>query len=264
MADTQKNSQLKTVDKAMRILEAFSHDRPEFKIGELSRELDIHKSIVSRLVGSLCRGRLLEQDPTTRKVRVGVGGFRLGSIFASRQNIVDKVLPFLGALAARIDQSAHLVVLDGVYGLVVATVESPSALRVITRVGEHRMLHATAGGKLFLAFSPPSLLDAIVAEPGLKRLTPTTITDVDALKTQLAETCETRLSWNNGESHSDVGGVAAPVLDEGGGIVAAIAAVFPNNVAGDAEKATFAAETLKISERISEMFRAAPPRRSGA
>ncbi|MEK9754138.1 MAG: IclR family transcriptional regulator C-terminal domain-containing protein, partial [Rhodospirillaceae bacterium] len=108
------------------------------------------------------------------------------------------------------------------------------------------------------------LLDAIVAEPGLKRLTPTTITDVDALKAQLAETCETRLSWNNGESHSDVGGVAAPVLDEGGGIVAAIAAVFPNNVAGDAEKATFAAETLKISERISEMFRAAPPRRSGA
>jgi IclR family KDG regulon transcriptional repressor len=255
MADPKPGSGLKTVEKAMRILESFSHARPELSVGELSQELGIHKSNVSRLVSSLCRGRLLEQDPVTRKVRVGVGAFRLGSIFASRQNVVQKLLPFLGTLTARIDQSAHAVVLDGALGLVVATVESPSALRVITRVGEHRFLHATAAGKLLLAFSPPALLEAIAVTPGLTKLTPTTITEMDALQKQLAEIRETRLSWNNGESHSGVGGVAAPVLDEGGNIVAAIAAVFPMNVAGEAEQQAFAKETLEISARISELFR---------
>jgi len=213
------------------------------------------------MVISLCHGRLLEQDPVTRKVRVGVGAFRLGSIFASRQNIVQQILPFLGTLAARIDQSAHAVVLDGRLGLVVATVESPSALRVITRVGEHRFLHATACGKLLLAFSRRPLLDAIVSDPGLVKLTPTTITDVEVLKTELAETRKTRISLNNGESHTGVGGIAAPVLDEGGNIVVAIAAVFPLNMASEAEKTEFAQQTLLVSDQISALFKSDGARR---
>ena len=48
-------SALKTVERAMRVLQAFSHDRPELSVGELSRELGIHKSIVSRLVAALRR-----------------------------------------------------------------------------------------------------------------------------------------------------------------------------------------------------------------
>lgn len=255
MAGNQDSSGLKTVEKAMRILQAFTHARPELSIGELSRELDIHKSIVSRLVNSLCRGQLLEQDPVTRKVRVGVGAFRLGSIFASRQNIVQKVTPFLGTLVARIGQSVHAMVLDGALGLVVATVESPSALRVIMRVGEHRYLHATAGGKLFLAFSPPWLLETIIVDPGLLKLTPTTITDVDVLRKELDAVRKSHISWNNGESHTGAGGVAAPVLDEGGNIVAAISAVYPLNVPSESEKNEIAEQTLLISERISALFR---------
>ena len=238
----------------MRILQVFTHDRSELSISELSRELNIHKSIVSRLVNSLCRGYLLEQDPVTRKVQVGVSAFRLGSIFAGRQKIIEKVLPYLGKLTASIDQSAHAVVLDGARTLVVATVESPSALRVITRVGEYRDLHATACGKLFLAFSSPSLLETIVADPGLVRLTPTTITDVDALKKELAEIRKTRVAWNNGESHVGIGGVAAPVLDDGGNVVVAITAVFPTHVLGESEKKLFAEQVLRTSERISALF----------
>ena len=140
MVQPKDRNSLKTVEKAVRILKEFSHERPEISISELSRDLDIHKSIVSRLVSTLCQSSLLQQDPDTRKIRIGVGAFRLGSIYASRQEIVRKTTPFLGTLVSRIGQSAHAMVLDGSNGLVVATVESPSALRVIMRVGEHRHL----------------------------------------------------------------------------------------------------------------------------
>jgi len=255
MADPKTGGGLKTVDKAIRILDAFSHTRPELSIGELSKELDIHKSIVSRLVSSLCQGRLLEQDPITRKVRVGVGAFRLGSVFANREHVVRRLLPFLGTLTARTDQSTHAMILDGALGLVAATVDSPNALRVITRVGEHRHLHATSAGKILLAFSPPPLLKAVAASPGLLGLTPQTITEVEVLERQLEEIQSSRLAWNIGESQPGVGGIAAPVLDDGGNIVAAIATVFPMNVAGETEQQAFAKETLVISERISELFR---------
>jgi len=256
MTEPKTGGGLKTVEKAMRILDVFSHTRPELSVGELSQELDIHKSIVSRLVSSLCQGRLLEQDPVTRKVRVGVGAFRLGSVFANQEHVVQRLLPFLGTLTSRTDQSTHAMVLDGALGLVVATVDSPNALRVITRVGEHRHLHATSAGKILLAFSPPPLLKAVAASPGLPGLTPDTITDVGVLEQQLEDIRASRLAWNIGESQPGVGGVAAPVLDEVGNIVAAIAAVFPINVAGEAEQQAFAKETLEISERISELFSA--------
>jgi DNA-binding IclR family transcriptional regulator len=248
-------SSLKTIDKAVRLLQAFSHERSELLIGDLSRELKLHKSVVSRIVSALRRGRLLEQDPATRRVRVGVGAFRLGSIFANRQNIVQTVTPFLGMLVARTSQSAHAMVLDGNRGFVIATVESPSALRVIMRVGEHRYLHATAGGKLFLAFSDESLLNAAAQDPGLVALTPATITDLKKLRAALQTVRRTHVSWNFGESHAGAGGVATPVLDDGGHIIAAISSVFPLNTVNDKQQRHIAKETLQISRRVSEHFR---------
>ncbi|MEX0407856.1 IclR family transcriptional regulator [Aquibium sp. LZ166] len=255
MALPVEKSSLKTVEKAVRILQEFSHDRPEISVSELSRALGIHKSIVSRLVSTLCRSSLLHQDPETRKIRIGVGAFRLGSIYASRQEIVRKATPFLATLVSRIGQSAHAMVLDGSNGLVVATVESPSALRVIMRVGEHRHLHSTASGKVFLAFSPPTLLESIVKEPGLVRHTPATITDPDVLRMELETVKATRIGWNNGENHAGAGGVAAPVLDDGGHVVTTLSVVYPLNVPTEAQKQEIAAQTLAVSEKLSEYFR---------
>jgi DNA-binding IclR family transcriptional regulator len=248
----------KTVDKAMQVLNAFTHERNELAIGELARELGMHKSVVSRLVSALRRWRILEQDPDTRLVRVGVGAFRLGSIFATRQNIVRVVTPYLGALVARTGHSAHAVLLDGNRGLVVATVESPHALRVIMRVGEHRPLHSTASGKVFLALGDPALLLAVEREHGLGRYTAGTITDPARLRAQLTRIRREGIAWNEGENHTGAGGVSAAVLDEGGNVVAAISSVFPLNVVDAAERAALGKETRLAARRASQAFAASP------
>ena len=248
-------STLKTVERAMRLLQAFSHDRAEFSVGELSRELGIHKSIVSRLVSALRRSRMLDQDPQTRRVCIGVGAFRLGSIFANRQSIVQRVTPFLGLLVARTGQSAHAAVLDGTLALVVASVESPSTLRVISRVGDHRCLHATATGKLFLAYSDPPLLEAAAQDPGLIALTRTTVTDLKKLRGELEQVRRSGVAWNQGESHAGTGGVAAPVLGEGGHIVAVISSMFPLNFINERQRRTIAAETVAVAKMVSDKFR---------
>lgn len=264
MPGSSDQSALKTVERAMRVLQAFSHDRPELSVGELSRELGIHKSIVSRLVSALKRPRLLDQDPLTRRVCIGVGAFRLGSIFANRQNIVQRVTPFLGMLVTRTGQSAHAAVLDGTMALVVASVESPSTLRVISRVGDHRYLHATATGKVFLAYSDLSLLEAAAQNPGLIALTRTTVTDMRKLYGELEQVRRSGVAWNRGESHAGTGGVAAPVLGDGGQIVAVISSMFPLNFIKERQRRTIAAETVAVAKMVSEKFRSPvfAPRRS--
>ena len=255
-------SALKTVERAMRVLQAFSHDRPELSVGELSRELGIHKSIVSRLVSALRRSRMLDQDPQTRRVCIGVGAFRLGSIFANRQSIVQRVTPFLGMLVTRTGQSAHAAVLDGTLALVVASVESQGTLRVISRVGDHRHLHATATGKLFLAYSDPSLLEAAAQDPGLIPLTRTSVTDLKKLRAELEQVRRSGVAWNHGESHAGTGGVAAPVLGDGEHIIAVISSMFPLNYINERERRTIAAETAAVATMVSEKFRSTAPTRS--
>ena len=259
MAHGQDASAHKTVDKAMRVLHAFSHERPEFSIGDLSRELSMHKSIVSRLVAALRKWRLLEQDPQSRRVRMGAGAFKLGSLFANRQNIVRTVTPYLGALAMRTGQSAHAMVLDGTRVLVIATAESPSALRVIMRVGEHRFLHATAAGKLFLALSEPALLAAVLNDPGLPRLTPGTVVLPGELHKAMKRIRRERISWNHGEHTPGAGAVAAPVADEAGHIVAAISVVFPLNVVDAAQRRIIARDTVAAAQEVTGAFRASRP-----
>ncbi len=262
MPTSNDQSALKTVERAMRVLQAFSHERPELSVGELSRELGIHKSVVSRLVSALRRSRMLDQDPDTRRVCVGVGAFRLGSIFSNRQSIVQRVTPFLGMLVARTGQSAHAAVLDGTVAIVVASVESPGTLRVISRVGDHRYLHATATGKVFLACSDASLLEAATEDPGLIALTRTTVTDLKKLRAELEQVRRSGVAWNRGESHAGTGGVAAPILGDGGHIVAVISSMFPLNYINERQRRTIAAETAAVAKTVSDKFRSAAPARS--
>ena len=185
MRETE-NSSRKTIDKALRVLTAFSTAEPELTVGELAERLHLHKSVISRVVSSLRDWRMLEKDPHTRKIRIGENAFRIGSLYALHDDLSRISKPRMEQLVAKTEQSSHVTVLDRQQILVVATVDSPKALRVIMRLGERRSLHSTAAGKLFLAMTK-GLLDAVLAKR-LEAYTPETITSAD----RTAQSCRSR------------------------------------------------------------------------
>jgi DNA-binding IclR family transcriptional regulator len=81
--------------------------------------------------------------------------------------------------------------------------------------------HATAMGKALLAFSPPEVVDAVIAQ-GLERYTPYTLTTPDRLRRALSVIRLTRVAlcrWEHELGHSTV---AVPVFAGGGTVVAAL------------------------------------------
>jgi len=258
MDRTDDGSPRKTVDKAMRILQAFSAERPELSVGELSERLGMHKSVVSRLAAALRDGGMLEKDARTQKLRVGEGAFRIGSLFSQRDNLVRIATPHMERLVAVTGQSSHLAILEGQRFLVVATVESPSALRVIMRLGERRPLHCTAAGKLFLANSA-KLLDAVLAEK-LEAFTPQTLTSPAKLRKAVAAIEAAGIAWNTGESSIGAGAVAAPVHDRTGRMVAVLSTVYPLSVVDGRVRIKVGEATQAAAEKVSaELGFAAPP-----
>lgn len=243
----------------MRILHAFSTEEPELSVSDLSRRLGIHKSIVSRTVASLRSWRLLEQDPDSKRVRIGPGAFQLGTLFVNREPLYRVALPQLGSLVSRTRHSAHIAVLDKPHLLVVASVESPQSLRVILRVGERRHLHATAAGKVLLAYSGPGLLDDVVASVGLPALTPETITSRAALEQQLLTIRRDGIAWNFEESTRGAGAVAAPIFSAEARIAAALCTVFPLSVVDKSELNEIGENVREAAHRTSMLIGGVPP-----
>jgi DNA-binding IclR family transcriptional regulator len=235
----------------MQILHAFSNTEPELAIGELSARLKMHKSIVSRLVTTLCEWRMLERDPMTKRVRLGVGVLQLGMQMANQNPLHRYALPLLGSLVERTRHTAHVSMRDRHEMLVVASVLSPDALRVTLQLGDRRPLHAAAAGKIFLAYLPDRTRELIIAETGLPALTGETITSRKELETHLATVRRNGLAWNNGESAIGVGGVAAPVFVADGSVIGAVSSVFPLNIVRTTDRTTLANHVRRTARELS-------------
>lgn len=231
------------------MLTAFSSTELELTIGELAERLRLHKSVVSRVVSSLRDWRMLEKDPHTQKLRIGENAFRIGSLYAPHDNLSRISQPYMKELVAKTEQSSHVSVLERQKILVVATVESPKALRVIMRLGECRALHSTAAGKLFLA-ADKDLLDAVLSKR-LEVYTPDTVTSAAELRKAVVRIRTDWLAWNSGESSVGAGAVAAPILDRSGKMVAALSTVYPLNVVDEHARPKIGRATAAAARAIS-------------
>jgi DNA-binding IclR family transcriptional regulator len=120
------------------------------------------------------------------------------------------------------------------------------------RLGEHRRLHSTAAGKLFLAHSEDLLARTLAR--GLDRFTADTLTAPAKLKAALRKVRSEKLAWNRGENSVGAGAVAAPVFDAGGQVTAALSTVFPLHVVDRPAGRRIAAATASAAQRISQQL----------
>ena len=252
MRKTTVTSERKTIDKAMRLLNEFKHDQLEIAVTELAEKLDMHKSVVSRLASSLRAWGMLEQNPVTGRLRIGSTAMRIGSLFQKRGALTETAMPLLADLVRKTQHSAHLSIPDGLRILVVATIESPSALRVIMRVGDIRDLHTTAAGKLFLAFSDPTFFDAAYTATGFKAVTKNTITDRNAMQDCLVKIRRNRYAMNSGENTVGAGAFAAPIMTKKDKPIAAVSTVFPIGAVETEELEQIRLHTIECAEVLSQ------------
>ena len=254
---------MKTVKRAIDVLQCFSHEEHELSVGDISRKLGVHKSIISRLVAALCAKRMLQQDPKTRKVSIGVGAFSLGALFIKRVPLEQYAAAHMSSLVERIQHSCHVAVLDGHRLLTITSGETRKTLRVILRTGEHRFLHATAGGKLLLALSP-GLLEEVAETTGFPAVTNKTITSITKLRKEIAGIRDTGIAWNFEESTRGAGACAAPIFDATGQIAGAISAVYPLSAVSKTEFTAIGNKVREAGRLISFSMGWRPESRRGA
>ncbi len=253
---------VQSLERAIAILNSFSMVQPERGVGELSRELQLHKSTVSRLMAALERGGLLDRDPDTQRYRLGIHILVLAAQVAGFLDLQEVARPFLKALSVEFRESVNLVVLDlpspgSGQSAQVVNVEQfvPLARQVkdIGRVGRRMSSHATAAGKVLLA----SLAAEIMPEAlptHLQAFTPATIVDRDHFLEELALVRQQGYALAREELEEGLNAVAAPIYDHSGHVVAAVSAAGPAYRVTPDTLSHLAERLVEVAAEISQLL----------
>lgn len=211
----------KTLLKGIGLIEALANsDRPR-GVTELARELKLNKSNIHRTLATLVASGYVRRDEDRGHYELTIRLWGLGSKVISRLNVKSVALPFMQRLAAKTRETVHLSVLDGLSVVYIDKIDSPEPVRAYSTVGGRSPAYCVATGKALLAFQPSPFLSSIPAAE-LQPHTDRTITRKHVLLKELERIRHTGYSVNRGEWRLSVRGVAAPLFDFRGCVVAAI------------------------------------------
>jgi DNA-binding IclR family transcriptional regulator len=221
-----RTSSVQSIERAISILKAFSMEKEELGVTELSHQLNLHKSTVSRLLTSLRREGLVEENMVTRKYRLGMALVTLGGLVLQRLDLTQAARPLMHELCSATQETVILAIKDGCEAVNVAQVPSPQIVKHIEWIGRRTPLHCTAVGKVLLAYAPAAEREAII-KAGLAGYTSRTLTGPDALCQELGWVREHGYAVGQEEFETGLNSVAAPVRDHTGDLVASISVSGP-------------------------------------
>ncbi len=210
-----------TVQKAMNLLEALVRSNQPRRLTELSRELGLTKPNVYRLLSTLSVLGYVKKDQATSLYSPTLKLWEMGSMLVRDVDLQSVAGPRLRRLCEESGESVQLAVFDNGYVVYVDKVDSAQPLKAITSIGSRVPATVVSTGKALLAWGPPHALDA--AFEHVKRYTPLTMTRRKDIERDLEETRERGYAINRGEFRAGVCGIAAPVRDRSGTVVASIA-----------------------------------------
>ncbi len=209
-----------TVQKALNLLEALVRSGQPRRLTELSRQLGLTKPNVYRLLSTLTTLGYVKKDPVTTLYSPTLKIWELGSLLVRDVDLVAVAQPRLRRLCQDTHESVQLAVFDSGFVVYVDKVDSPQPLKAMTSIGSRVPATVTSTGKALLAWLPPESLDQSMAH--VKRYTALTLTRRKDIERDLEETRIRGYSINRGEFRVGVAGLAAPVRDRTGGVVASI------------------------------------------
>ncbi|MFC9842820.1 IclR family transcriptional regulator [Streptomyces sp. NPDC060223] len=246
------------VDKAISLLIAFG-DRASSGVGvsELARRAQLSKSTAYRVLGMLERNGVVERVGTD--YRLGERLHHLGrAVYApGYDGIRDRLLPFLTDLYELTRQTVHLAVLHGTDVVYLAKLYGHRPAPVPSRIGGRLPAHATAVGKVLLAYDSAAAVQ--VTSAPLQRFTEHTITDAEELTAELHRIRCEGVGYDNQESQLGLNCVAVPVLGHGGRAVAAVSVA---GRCGEIDTRRLSNDVRRVAAAASQAWatRAARPR----
>lgn len=220
-------------------------------VTEISNEISVHKSTVSRLIATLEARGLVEQASTRGGYRLASGVLRLAEGVGQNHDLTVISRTVCNRLAEELKETVIVAVHEGRTVVSIDQVNGSSSLTIVNRVGQRHPLHPTSAGKVFLAYMPHAELQTYL-DAELTALTPHTIVDPDALESELETVRKQGYARVIEEQEIGLAAVAAPIRAHDGQVAAALVVSGPAFRIGEDTIPNIAEHLLSAAAEISE------------
>lgn len=216
---------VEALGRGLAVLDCFIADPGPHALVELSRRVGLGMPTTLRLIRTLEHAGYVRQDPSTKRYRLSWKMLQLQDVTSSILDFADLARPHLQHLADTLGEATGMAVLDGTEVRHAIRVSSRRLIAANIPPGAVFPAHATAMGKVLMADLDSNAVRDIAARHPFVRFTPTTVTSVDELMTQLREVARQGYAVSDAEWEVGLRSVAAPVRKRDGRVVAAVCAL---------------------------------------
>jgi IclR family transcriptional regulator, acetate operon repressor len=249
---------VQSIDRAAAILRCFAEQHAELTLSEIARTTGLTTSTVHRLLAAMQHNQLVRQ---TQRRRYAPGPLLVQLVRggAVTTTLRDAALPAMAALRDEVEETVGLHSLTpGDERVVVDQVESHQPLRrTYTELGMPIPLPYGAPGKVLCAWLPAPRREVILSR-AIPALTPTTVTDTQALATQLDEVRRRGYATSFAERTPGIRSVAAPLFDHHGAITGCMSVSGPEMRMPAERMHALGARLERSAWTVSEVLGATP------
>ncbi|APR37615.1 IclR family transcriptional regulator [Paraburkholderia sp. SOS3] len=214
--------------RAFSLLEHLIAANGPVSLADIAHDIDLPKASLHRMLASLEAGGLVIREPGQKNTYVigpRLSQLGLGVMMHSGARRLRHAI--LGRLVADLGETCNLTMLHETEVLYLDRMEAPWPLRLDLKPGSHVPAYCSASGKLLLAMLPRDERAALIRAMHFHRFTANTLTDPQLLESELDRIAHKGIAVDNEEFVIGIACVAAPVIDEQGQCIAAVAVHAP-------------------------------------
>lgn len=218
---------VKSLVKAVNLLECFSVQQPELGVSEIAKKLELQKSTVFNILSTFESLGYVVKNPQNGKYHLGLKVLHLGYIVNHHMGLREIFLPRLCQIAAETQETCYFGILDQGEVLYIEAAAPSGQANTRNILGERAPLYCTGLGKAMLAFLPEEEKERIL-EKEMHPYTDYTLTDPQALRAQLQSIREQGYSIDDMEHEWGIRCIAVPVFGANGQVFAAVSVSGPS------------------------------------
>ncbi|MDF2962430.1 MAG: IclR family transcriptional regulator [Paenibacillus sp.] len=220
------DNHLSSVKNSCTLLKLFLDSPKEMGVSELSRQLQLSKGAVHKLLMTLESEGFIKQNPANKQYSLGYTLLELGNKVLKNHNLVDFSKPFLQQLADTTQELVCLCVRDQHEAIYVDRIDSMHPIRFNVEAYRRFPLYATSASRVILAFQEPSFIEHIL-NTDIRTFTEYSMKEPAEIKERLEAIHRNGYEVSENMRNVGVMGIAAPIFDTDGAVNASISMIGP-------------------------------------
>jgi len=211
-----------SVEKALRVLQAFSGDKSALSLSEISERTGLGKSAAQRFCHTLVSLGYLLRDERSRQLRPSSKLLELSFTFLASDPLSSIAAPFLLQARELSGEAVNLALPHGLDVIYITRLPSLNSHLVNPPIGGRAPMFCTSSGRAYLSALPAEVAEEMIEESNLREITAHTITDKQKILTLIAQARKDGFASAIQECINGELTVGAPIFGRQGKVVASM------------------------------------------